>query len=451
MKNLGKIFLSISLTIFVVGLIFILTNVNIGDSVGILMILFTLLFTNLGVSFLFLVKPAETRKKASSIILIVGLFITIFSIFSKFYFHLPGSNPELVVGVFILCFGYGVLLTKSRFEKWLPFTGSKMKATLLSVLDLISISFIFLGVLFKLMYWPYATILLYLGLFSLLFTIKSWNNVFKKQIVLRKQAEDKLEKQKNIVEEKNREIRDSIEYALRIQTAILPPQKIVQQYLNDSFILYKPKDIVAGDFYWMETINELILFATCDCTGHGVPGAMVSVVCHNALNRAVREFALIKPCEILDKTTEIIIDNFSKSEDDIKDGMDISLCAYYPKTKTLQWAGANNPLWLLKNNELIETKADKQSIGKSEDNKPFINHEYKLNTGDTIYVFTDGFADQFGGEGEKKLTKRRFKELILSIQNISMEEQGTTLSKFITEYRKEIEQTDDILVMGVKI
>jgi serine phosphatase RsbU (regulator of sigma subunit) len=193
------------------------------------------------------------------------------------------------------------------------------------------------------------------------------------------------------------------------------------------------------------------LFAACDCTGHGVPGALVSVVCHNALNRAVREFGLTKPSEILDKTNEIVKENFSESEDEINDGMDISLCAYYPETKILQWAGANNPLWLLKNNELIETRADKQPIGKSYENKLFTNHEFTLNTGDTVYVFSDGFADQFGGEIEKKLTKKGFKELLLSIQNQTMQQQGITLDKFITDYRKDIEQTDDILVMGVKI
>ena len=258
--------------------------------------------------------------------------------------------------------------------------------------------------------------------------------------------------QKQIVEQKQKEILDSIEYALRIQTAILPPQKIVKQYLEDSFILYKPKDIVAGDFYWMETVNELVLFAACDCTGHGVPGAMVSVVCHNALNRAVREFGLSQPAAILDKTAEIVIESFSKSQEDIKDGMDISLCAYNAKTKTIQWAGANNPLWLLQNGELIETKADKQPIGMHENSQSFTNHLFDLNTGDSIYLFTDGFADQFGGEtGQKKLTKRRFKDLILSIQEKSMQEQGIALDKFITEYRREVEQIDDILVMGVKI
>jgi serine phosphatase RsbU (regulator of sigma subunit) len=255
-----------------------------------------------------------------------------------------------------------------------------------------------------------------------------------------------------MLEEKQKEILDSIEYALRIQTAILPPHKIVKQFLENSFILYKPKDIVAGDFYWMETINDLVLFAACDCTGHGVPGAMVSVVCHNALNRAVREFGLTEPAAILDKTAEIVVENFSKSEEDIKDGMDISLCAYNTKTKKVQWAGANNPIWLIQNGEIIETKADKQPIGMNEDSKPFTSHTFNLKDGDTIYLFTDGFADQFGGiTGQKKLTKKRFKDLILSIQNKSLEEQGIELDDFLTEYRKEIEQIDDILVMGVRI
>ena len=258
--------------------------------------------------------------------------------------------------------------------------------------------------------------------------------------------------QKSIVEEKQREITDSISYALRIQNALLPPQKLVKQYLKNSFILYKPKDIVAGDFYWMEIINDKILFAACDCTGHGVPGAMVSIVCHNALNRAVREFGLSEPAAILDKTTEIVIENFAKSEENIKDGMDISLCAYNTKTNQLEWSGANNSLWIIQNGNLLETKADKQPIGMNENSKPFTNHLFTLNAGDTIYLFTDGFADQFGGEtGEKKLTRKKFKEKLMSIQNLTLQEQGAALDKFIIDYKKDIDQIDDILVMGVQV
>jgi serine phosphatase RsbU (regulator of sigma subunit) len=254
------------------------------------------------------------------------------------------------------------------------------------------------------------------------------------------------------IREKNREITDSITYALRIQTAILPPLKIVEHFFENSFILYKPKDIVAGDFYWMETVDDLVLFAACDCTGHGVPGAMVSVVCHNALNRAVREFKLTQPSAILDKTAEIIIENFSKSDQDISDGMDISLCTYNPNTKILQWAGANNPLWLIQNGELIEIKGDKQPIGMHENYKSFAHHQYQLNTGDRLYLFTDGYADQFGGANrQKKLTKKRFKELILSIQHLSFYQQRIRLEDFIDEFKKGIEQIDDILVIGICI
>jgi serine phosphatase RsbU (regulator of sigma subunit) len=272
---------------------------------------------------------------------------------------------------------------------------------------------------------------------------KAKKNVIEQKIV--------IESQKQLVEEKNREILDSIEYALRIQTAILPTQKIVKQYLENSFILYKPKDIVAGDFYWMESIDDVVLFAACDCTGHGVPGAMVSVVCHNALNRAVREFGLTQPAAILDKTAEIVLENFSKSEEEIQDGMDISICALNTKTKTLEWAGANNPLWLISNGNLIETKADKQCIGYNNNFKLFTNHQFNLQPDTSIYLFTDGFADQFGGQDERKLTKSKFKELLLSIQNITIQQQAKELDDFIINYKNDTEQTDDILVIGVRV
>ena len=260
-----------------------------------------------------------------------------------------------------------------------------------------------------------------------------------------------IAKQKDIIEEKNREILDSIEYALRIQTAILPTQKIVKQYLENSFILYKPKDIVAGDFYWMETVDDLVLFAACDCTGHGVPGAMVSVVCHNALNRAVREFGLTQPAAILDKTAEIVLENFSKSEEEIQDGMDISICALNTKTQTLEWAGANNSLLLINNGQLTETKANKQCIGYNDNIKPFTNHQFDLQPDTNIYLFTDGFPDQFGGNPERKLTKSKFKYLLLSIHHLPIQKQATELDNFITNYKQSIEQTDDILIIGVRV
>ncbi len=254
-----------------------------------------------------------------------------------------------------------------------------------------------------------------LGLF-LLFAIIFIVFVVRGYINKKRDAEI-IRSQKIFVEERNKEILDSISYAKRIQTAILPPNKVVKEYLQNSFVLYKPKDIVAGDFYWMETVGDKVLFAAADCTGHGVPGAMVSVVCNNGLNRAVREFGLTDPGKILDKTCEIVVKEFEKSEDDVRDGMDIAFCCL--EDKKLYYAGAHNPLWIIRNGatEIEEIKADKQPIGRFYKSKPYTTHTVELQKGDTFYVFSDGFADQFGGEKGKKIKTTGFKQLLLSIQN----------------------------------
>ena len=193
---------------------------------------------------------------------------------------------------------------------------------------------------------------------------------------------------------KNKEITDSITYAKRIQEAILPSSSLVENLLDDAFILYKPKDIVAGDFYWLEEKGDVVLLASADCTGHGVPGAMVSVVCNNALNRTVREFNLFEPGLILNKVRDIVIETFNQSGEDVKDGMDIALISYNKKTNELQYSGANNSLFLVTNGELKILPADKQPIGKYALTKDFTNHVVKLKKGDTFYIFTDGYVDQ---------------------------------------------------------
>ena len=265
-----------------------------------------------------------------------------------------------------------------------------------------------------------------------------------------------IEQQKHLVEEKNKEITDSITYAKRIQSAILPQPKLVKEYFKDSFILYKPKDIVAGDFYWFEVIDELIFFAAADCTGHGVPGAMVSVVCHNALNRSVKEFNLKKPAEILDKTRDIVVAEFEKSEEDVKDGMDISLCVVDLKSRSMNWSGAHNPLWILRKNfhglvEVLETKADKQPIGKFAHSKPFTSHEIQLFENDEIYISTDGFQDQFGGEKGKKFKASQLKEILILNSNKSMLEKFNLLDDVFENWKGELEQVDDVCVIGVRL
>ena len=265
----------------------------------------------------------------------------------------------------------------------------------------------------------------------------------------KKKANHLISLQKQIVEEKNKDIIDSMNYARRIQSAILPPNKFIKEHLPKSFILYLPKDIVAGDFYWMEKLDETIFFAVADCTGHGIPGAMVSVVGNNALNRAVREHKLTKPGEILDKSREILIKEFEKSEEEVKDGMDISLCAI--NGNQLEFAGAYNPVFIARNGELTETRGDSQPIGKFDHKKAFKTHQFTLQKGDVIYIFSDGFSDQFGGKKGKKFKKANFKKLLLSIEDQPMSEQKEIIEKEFQKWKGQLEQIDDVCVMGVKI
>jgi serine phosphatase RsbU (regulator of sigma subunit) len=292
-----------------------------------------------------------------------------------------------------------------------------------------------------------------------------------------------LELKNQIIEEKTKEILDSINYAKNIQNAIIPPIETVRKYLPESFVLYLPKDIVAGDFYWIETTTPIpppletsplapslgggtgvVFFAVADCTGHGVPGALVSVVCSNALNRAIKEFNHTQTADILNKTRELVIETFNTSSDTIKDGMDISLAALtvQPNSENnelqeikLQWSGANNPLWIVRKDAAVieELKADKQPIGLSHQNRPFTQHECSLHKGDTLYMFTDGFADQFGGmerAGGKKFMYRRLKELILSIKQLPIEQQEKALLAQFTNWKGDFEQLDDVCIMGVR-
>lgn len=267
--------------------------------------------------------------------------------------------------------------------------------------------------------------------------------------VMKRRANRIITDQKLQVEEKNREILDSITYAKRIQSAILPPDRVVKEYLEDSFILYKPKDIVAGDFYWLEALDGKILFAAADCTGHGVPGAMVSVVCNNGLNRSVREHGLTDPGEILNRTREIVKEEFDKSDDNVKDGMDIALCCL--EGNTLKYAGANNPLWIIRNGELLEIKADKLPVSTYVFVEKYTTHTIELQPGDTIYLFSDGYADQFGGERGKKMKARAFKEKLLSIQGLSMSDQRRTIDEAFEAWRGDLEQVDDVCVIGVRV
>jgi len=263
--------------------------------------------------------------------------------------------------------------------------------------------------------------------------------------------QSRIESKNKEVEAQKEEIIASINYAKRIQEAILPSNELIKEYLPNSFVLFKPKDIVAGDFYWMDSKDEKTYFSAVDCTGHGVPGAMVSVVGYNGLNRAVKEFNLRHPAEILDSLNLSVEETFEKGRSDIKDGMDLAFCCLDNKARTLEYAGANNPLYYIRNGELEEIKPDSQPVGKHERRKPFTNHVLNLKEGDCIYIFSDGFADQFGGENGKKFKYKQFRELLLSNHGKPMEEQKQLLDESIENWRGELEQVDDICVIGVRV
>ncbi len=251
-----------------------------------------------------------------------------------------------------------------------------------------------------------------------------------------------------LIERKRKNIYDSINYAQRLQQALFPPPKRMHTVLPEHFLLYMPKDIVAGDFYWMETMGEHVIFAAADCTGHGVPGALVSFVCINALNQATHNYGLTDPGAILDKTRELVIGVFEKADSEVKDGMDIAMCTV--SGNTLKFAGANNPLYLIREKELIEIKADKQPIGNHIRKQPFTTHTLDLVEGDCIYIFSDGFVDQFGGPDNKKFKSKQFKALLLELQDSPMEEQLEILRNTLIDWSGDEEQVDDICVIGYK-
>lgn len=267
----------------------------------------------------------------------------------------------------------------------------------------------------------------------------------------RKHAEAHINEQKLQLEDKNREVLDSINYAQRIQRAILPSHRLIESYLPTSFIMYLPKDIVSGDFYWIDKKNNTIFFAVADCTGHGVPGAMMSVICQNALNRVVNEFEITKPAAILDKLSVLVEESFSKSGSDVRDGMDITLCSLDSATMTLEYAGANNPVYYISNGVLTEVKATKQPIGRFESRIPFVNHQIKLKKGDAVYLFSDGIADQFGGPEGKKFKYKRLKEILLANYGKTQAEQKNALISAFSSWKGMNEQIDDVCVMGVII
>jgi serine phosphatase RsbU (regulator of sigma subunit) len=296
-------------------------------------------------------------------------------------------------------------------------------------------------------------ILAFLGVtfYSLQITKKQKRIIEEARDEIVRQKEE-VEKQKQLVEEKNKEITDSILYARRIQDAILPDEDLWKKLLPDSFVLYLPKDIVAGDFYWLVETDNYIFVASADCTGHGVPGAMVSVTCSNALNKSVLEEKITSTNEILNRTREIVIKQLqSQQQGQLQDGMDICLVRINKKNRLqIQYSGANRPLVFVSKGNITEIKPDKQPIGYYEHAQPFSAQEIELTKDTCLYLFSDGYADQFGGEKNKKLGTKKWKELLAEISGKNMKEQGEFLKNYFEKWKASYPQTDDVTVIGIR-
>lgn len=269
-------------------------------------------------------------------------------------------------------------------------------------------------------------------------------------------AKGKLNITLSELNEINHDLLSSIHYAKLIQEAILPTEGAIKQVLPESFLFYRPRDIVSGDFYWMEQSEGKILIAAVDCTGHGVPGAFMSIIGNNQLNAAVKEDDLTTPGLILDRLSQGVSDTLSDTSDEeagIKDGMDIALVSIDYEKMILEYAGAYNPLYVFRDGKLLETKGDKFPIGISIDDtlRLFTNHEFELQKGDCVYIFSDGYPDQFGGPRGKKYKYEQFRQLLFGMHELPMNEQKVLMENDFVDWMGDLVQLDDVLVIGMRL
>jgi serine phosphatase RsbU (regulator of sigma subunit) len=263
---------------------------------------------------------------------------------------------------------------------------------------------------------------------------------------------DLATEQRDQITVQKKAITDSIHYAQRIQRSMLPSEKVLKLLLPEHFILLKPRDIVSGDFYWAASKNHSVYFTAADCTGHGVPGAFMSMLGIAFLNEILNKFETIEPHEILDQLRKQVIKALHQRgiTGETKDGMDMVLCKYNKDSRELSFAGANNPLYLVRDGALKETKGDPMPVAIHDQMDPFTSHSIKVRKNDRIYIFSDGYADQFGGPQQKKFLYKRFREAILNLQDLPMKAQGEALSKTFDDWKGSIDQVDDVVVIGIK-
>ena len=297
--------------------------------------------------------------------------------------------------------------------------------------------------------------LVFLGIITAILYI-----VLKKILVNDRIAKDRLEISTRIIEKKNKDIMDSINYAKRIQDAMLPVEENIKSVFKEVAILFKPRDVVSGDFYWHAETEDRVLIAAVDCTGHGVPGAFMSLIGNTILNEIVNVSKIIKPSEILDLLNTKVVEILKQSDEGAttsNDGMDLALCSIKKDGTELEYAGAYRPLIHISDNTLNEIKANKFPIGGTQTEKVmgkaklFTNHVIKIKKGDVLYFYSDGYPDQFGGQKGLKYMTKNFKNALLAYHQLPMDEQKTKLNEVFEEWRGEHRQIDDVLVIGIRI
>lgn len=288
------------------------------------------------------------------------------------------------------------------------------------------------------------------------FLLRIQNRMLKKTRKLLKEKEQALElvdQQRSELEIKDKNLTDSLIYAQRIQEALLPSETYFRQYFSESFILFKPKDIVSGDFFWVEEKGDKIFVVAADCTGHGVPGALMSMIGHEIIEKAINEDGIEVPSQVLAVLNKGLEKTFSREKNIgniIRDGMDVGLCVIEKKRKKLRYAGAFFPLYLIRNKSLTEIKGEKIIIGMNPEGKPYTDKEFDLQEDDVIYMFSDGFVDQFGGEDNKKFMYRRFRYLLLNIHLFPFSDQKAILDENMKNWMGRNVQVDDIMVLGFR-
>ena len=262
-----------------------------------------------------------------------------------------------------------------------------------------------------------------------------------------------LERKNLSIGQQNQDILDGLRYARNIQYAVLPKEDNIKKIFQEFFVFYQPKDIVSGDFYFFEEVDGIAYLVVADCTGHGVAGAFMAMVGSSLLHQIIGQKKINDPSEILALLNEGIVDALQQKDNESHSGMDIALLRFEPKTMKAHFAGANRPLFLIRNNESDSIRPDKLPIGgfRPDEDRKFTQKEIILQKGDTIYMYTDGYADQFGGPLGKKIMSGKFKEHLNIIHRQSMQEQKESLSTFFETWKGAYEQVDDVLVMGIKI